>query len=89
MDAFDFDGSNNSDGSDNLDLTDPVDKRHEKVKPPSVLGEEDPFSGDATTSESPDIDEELAKVGLSGDDANSTPDPLGVDREIDEDEEAV
>ena len=36
-------------------------------KPPSVAGEEDPFSGDATSSESPDIDEELEKVGLHGD----------------------
>ena len=36
-------------------------------KPPSVTGEEDPFSGDATSSESPDIDEELKKVGLHGD----------------------
>ena len=37
------------------------------AKPPSVTGEEDPFSGDATSSESPDIDEELEKVGLHGD----------------------
>jgi len=36
-------------------------------KPPSVAGEENPFSGDATSSESPDIDEELEKVGLHGD----------------------
>lgn len=49
------------------------------TKPLPVIGEEDPFSGDATSSESPDIDEELEKVGLHGDEH-------GV-RELDVDEE--
>ncbi|MDO8486992.1 MAG: hypothetical protein Q7S45_01715 [Candidatus Curtissbacteria bacterium] len=53
------------------------------VAPPSVTGEEDVFSGDATTSESPDIDEELKKVGLHGDEAHG-PGPLNVDEELQE-----
>lgn len=74
---------------DNQDLVDPDDVKHQQSKPPSVTGEENAFSGDATTSESPDIDKELEKVGLSGDNPNASPDPLGVDREIDQDEEAA
>ncbi|OGD87541.1 hypothetical protein A3J17_03205 [Candidatus Curtissbacteria bacterium RIFCSPLOWO2_02_FULL_40_11] len=49
-------------------------------KPPSVTGEEDPFSGDATSSESPDIDEELKKVGLHGDEQGAK--ELDVDEEL-------
>ena len=57
------------------------DQKHEAAKSPSVLGEEDPFSGDATSSESPDIDHELAKVGLHG--GNT---PLGLGDELQEKE---
>ena len=49
-------------------------------KPPSVAGEENPFSGDATSSESPDIDEELKKVGLHGDEQGAK--ELDVDEEL-------
>lgn len=55
----------------------------EPVAPPSVTGEEDVFSGDATTSESPDIDEELKKVGLHGDKSHG-PGSLDVDEELEE-----
>ena len=65
-----------------LDLIDKEDKKHEEVKPPSVVGEEDPMSGDATSSESPDIDDELSKVGLTGD--NDGIKPLGVEEELNE-----
>ena len=57
------------------------DEKHEAAKSPAVLGEEDPFSGDATSSESPDIDDELAKVGLKGGNR-----PLGLDDELREEE---
>ena len=40
---------------------------------PSVLGEENPFGGDATDSESPDIDKALADVGLGNDDNGIKP----------------
>ncbi len=40
---------------------------------PSVLGEENPFGGDATDSESPDIDKALADVGLGNDDDGIKP----------------
>lgn len=40
---------------------------------PSVLGEENPFGGDATDSESPDIDKALSDVGLSNDDGGIKP----------------
>lgn len=73
---------------DDLDLIDPVDKKHEDSEPPSVKGEEDVFSGDAPESgEAYDIDEELEKVGLEGDANNKTPDPLGVQNELDEEVE--
>ena len=58
------------------------DLKHQQAKPPSVTGEEDVFSGDATSSESPDIDEELKKVGLSHDDDEGPPPPLGVKIEL-------
>lgn len=66
---------------DNLDIVDADELKHNEAKSPSVLGEEDPFSGDATSSESPDIDEELEKVGLHGDEEGVK--PLGVDEEVD------
>lgn len=50
------------------------------VTPPSAAGEEDPFSGDATNSESLDIDKELGKVGLKGDDDGVK--PLDVDEDL-------
>ncbi|OGD92660.1 hypothetical protein A2697_02530 [Candidatus Curtissbacteria bacterium RIFCSPHIGHO2_01_FULL_41_44] len=49
------------------------DLKHQQVKPPSVVGEED-ISGDMP-AEPADIDEELAKVGRQGDDEG--PKPLG------------
>ena len=58
----------------------------EPIASPSVTGEEDAFSGDATDSESVDIDQELGKVGLRGDEEDETPAPLGVGRELDEEE---
>lgn len=60
------------------------DSKHEAAKSPSALGEEDPFSGDATSSESPDIDAELEKVGLQGDDDGVK--PLGVSDDLDDEE---
>jgi len=67
---------------DDLDLVDPHDDRHQQVKPPSVVVEEDVFSSDETSSESPDIDDELEKVGLKGD-SEEGPQDLGVDKKID------
>ena len=57
-------------------ISQPVDDdtKHQQAKPPSVTGEEDVFSGDATSSESPDIDEELKKVGKEIDPEH--PEPL-------------
>lgn len=59
-------------------------EKHEKVKPPSVAGEENPFSGDATSAEPPDIDEELEKVGLHGDQEKVK--PLDIAGELEEEE---
>lgn len=61
------------------------DAKHQKAKPPSVTGEEDAFSGDMP-AEPPDIDEELEKVGLKGDDEEGIK-PLGVASELQEEEE--
>lgn len=44
-----------TDPNNDQDLQDPDDIKHQMVKPPSVTGEEDAFSGDMP-SESPDID---------------------------------
>lgn len=55
------------------------DLKHQASKPPSVLGEEDAFSDD-TPAESPDIDEELGKVGLPSDE--NGPKPLGSNEEV-------
>ena len=60
---------------------DPDDVKHQQAKSPAVAGEEDAFSGDMSV-ESPDIDEELEKLGLRGD-VNGVR-PLGVDEEIQE-----
>jgi len=75
------DDSNNSD-----DQTSDDDIKHQQAKPPSVTGEEDVFSGDATTSESPNIDEELEKVGLTGDDGEDIQ-PLDIASKLKEEEE--
>lgn len=61
------------------------DAKHQQAKSPAVKGEEDVFSGDTTTSESPDIDSELEKVGLHGDEEGIK--PLGVDSELQDEEE--
>lgn len=37
------------------------------IASPAVVGEQDVFSGDATSGEAADIDDELAKVGLEND----------------------
>ncbi len=49
---------------------------------PAIADEEDVFSGDATSSESPDIDEELEKVGLKGDQHGVR--SLDIDEELEE-----
>lgn len=54
------------------------------TKTPAVADEEDVFSGDATSSESPDIDDELEKVGLKGDENGIR--PLDVDQELEEED---
>lgn len=66
----------------NLDDHDANLEQEDSTKPPSVLGEEDPFSGDSTSSESPDIDEELEKVGLHGDEHGVH--ELDVDEELED-----
>lgn len=73
------------DPNDDRNAIDPDDLKHQQAKPPSITGEEDAFSGDMP-SESPDIDEELGKVGLSGDEEGIK--PLDVTDELDEDEKA-
>ncbi|OGD91103.1 hypothetical protein A3D81_02250 [Candidatus Curtissbacteria bacterium RIFCSPHIGHO2_02_FULL_40_17] len=75
------DDSNNSDDQTSDDYL-----KHQQAKPPSVTGEEDVFSGDATTSESPNIDEELEKVGLTGDDGEDIQ-PLDIASKLKEEEE--
>lgn len=60
------------------------DAKHQASKPPSVLGEENPFSGDATNSESPDIDDQLEEVGLKGDKDGIK--PLGLTEELQDEE---
>ena len=52
------------------------------TKTPAIADEEDVFSGDATSSESPDIDEELEKVGLKGDEDGVR--TLDIDEELKE-----
>lgn len=74
-------GGNGQDNS--LDEVDPDDLKHQQAKPPSVLGEED-VSG--TAPEEPmNIDEELQKFGLHGDDKGIK--PLGVKSELDQEVE--
>lgn len=71
--------------NDDLDLVDPDDKKHQQTQPPSVVGEADIFSGDMPQSgEGYDIDEELGKVGLSGDEDGMK--PLGVSAELQDEE---
>ena len=53
-------------------IVDPDDLKHQQSKPPSVTGEEDTMSGDMP-QEAADIDEELGKVGLSGDSESVKP----------------
>ena len=78
-----FDDQNDQDDTNYTPTDD--DAKHQQSKPPSVAGEEDVFSGDATTSESPDIDEEMEKVGLHGDEEGVK--PLGLDGELQDEEE--
>jgi len=55
---------------------DPDDIKHEEAESPAVKGEQDAFSGD-TPVESPDLDEEMAKIGEEIDPEH--PKPLGED----------
>lgn len=66
----------NTPANNDQDLSDPDDIKHQKSKPPSVTGEEDAFSGNMP-QESPDIDEELEKIGEDVDPEH--PKPLGED----------
>ena len=59
-----------------LDELDPDDIKHEEAESPAVKGEQDAFSGD-TPVESPDLDEEMAKIGEEIDPEH--PKPLGED----------
>jgi len=79
-------GPNDPNGQNDTTYT-PTDDtaKHQQAKSPAVTGEEDVFSGDATTSESPDIDEELEKMGLHGDEEGIK--PLGVAGELQDEEE--
>ena len=87
-DPSDQTASNNNNGDNtNADLVDPDDIKHQQSKPPSVTGEESP-SGDMAGGEPMDIDEALGDVGLTGDDPNATPNPLGAGQEIEQDEKA-
>lgn len=83
---MDKDGQNDPNDQDDTTYT-PTDDdaKHQQAKPPSVSGEENAFSGDSTTSESPDIDSELEKVGLHGDEEGAK--PLGVTDELQEEEQ--
>lgn len=56
------------------------DTKHQQSKPPSVTGEES--SSGSTPAEPMDIDSALGDVGLQGDPQSATPDPLDVNREI-------
>lgn len=71
--------STNPNNQDNLEIVDPDDLKHQQSKPPSVVGEENVFSGDAP-AEPADIDEELHKAGLTHDTGDSPPPPLGGNR---------
>ncbi|MEX2028430.1 MAG: hypothetical protein WD988_02965 [Candidatus Curtissbacteria bacterium] len=51
----------------------------EPTAAPSVAGEENPMSGDATNSEAVDIDEERAKVGL-----DDTEGSLNIDEQLED-----
>lgn len=73
-------GQNNQ---DNLEIIDPDDLKHQQSKPPSVVGEEDVFSGDAP-AEPADIDEELEKIGRHGDEEGVK--PVGVTSESQEEQ---
>lgn len=78
-DDFDPTDHDNYEPADNHN--DPID---EDLKSPAVAGEQDPFSGDATDSVSPDIDDELKKVGLHGDTQDENPSPLDLPDELEE-----
>lgn len=67
--------TDNNNGGSAADIVDPDDTKHQQSKPPSVTGEEN-ISGDMPV-EPADIDEELKKVGLEGDEKGIK--PLGED----------
>lgn len=57
------------------DYPDDDELKHEQAESPAVKDSQDAFSG-SMPEESPDIDEELEKVGLKGD-GDKDPTPLG------------
>lgn len=65
------------DGDDNLI----EDKFEEPIASPSVTGEEDVFLGDMPQGEPADIDQELEKLGLSGD-SDKGPKTLGISDDL-------
>lgn len=75
---MDGDQTNGGNSSDNTatDIVDPDDIKHQQAKSPAVLDEENTFLGQAP-EEPADIDEELKKVGLEGDEEGIK--PLGED----------
>jgi len=75
---------NNQAPQDDPDMMDPDDVRHQAAKPPSVTGEEDAMSGDMP-AESPEIDEELEKVGKKIDPEH--PEPLNLQEDLAEEVE--
>ncbi|MBI2327427.1 hypothetical protein HYU92_03825 [Candidatus Curtissbacteria bacterium] len=62
---------------------DDEDLKHKKSQSPAVLDSEDAFSG-SMPEESPDIDEEMEKVGLHGDEEGVK--PLGVKEKLQDEE---
>ncbi|MDP2632836.1 MAG: hypothetical protein Q8P25_03905 [Candidatus Curtissbacteria bacterium] len=79
---FDDTPNNNQDQDEkvqpleDINERDPDDVKHEEAESPAVKGEEDAFSGD-TPVESPDIDEEMGKIGQGINPEHPT--PLGED----------
>jgi hypothetical protein len=73
-----------ADANDNIYRLIDNDDDTKDTQSPAVADEEDVFSGDATSSESPDIDKELEKVGLKGDENGIR--SLDVDKELEEED---
>lgn len=67
--------------SDDVALPQDHDRTREETKSPSIVGKEDVLSQDVASSEPADIDEELDKVGLRGDEEGVK--PLRIDEDLD------